>query len=93
MVQLPLWFVVFFVPWEVLGGKLFGIVSVDKAVADSDLKMRGGGAGTHPEGGGPVTQKFFFRPFGPQFDLRWIRHCKQFGSLRNDDGDGYENVT
>ena len=43
---------------------------MDKAVADSDLKMRGGGAGTHPEGGGPVTQKFFFRPFGPQFGLK-----------------------
>ena len=34
-------------------------------MADSDLKMRGwgGGAGTHPEGGGPVTQKFFFSAF------------------------------
>ena len=45
MVQLPLWFVVFFVPWEVLGGKLYGIVRVDKAVADPELKIRGLGGG------------------------------------------------
>ena len=42
--------------------------------------------------GSDRSPKNFFRPFGPQFDLRWICHCKQFGSLRNDDGDGYENV-
>ena len=42
-------------------------------MADSDLKIRGwgvGGGGSHPEGGGPVTQKIFFRPFGPQFGLK-----------------------
>ena len=40
-------------------------------MADSDLKIRGlGGGGSHPEGGGPVTQKNFFRPFGPQFGLK-----------------------
>ena len=39
-------------------------------MADSDLKIRGLGGGSHPEGGGPVTQKNFFRPFGPQFGLK-----------------------
>ena len=66
MVQLPLWFVVFFVPWEVLGGKVFGIVSVDKAVADSDLKMRGWGGGGGvgrgpiPKGEARSHKNFFF---------------------------------
>ena len=82
---------VFFVPLEVLGGKLFRIVSVDKAVADPDLKIRGlgggGGRGGHPDPeirGRPGHKKIFFRPFGPQFGLKLrgsppppgIRHCK-----------------
>ena len=60
---------VFFVPWEVLGGKLFRIVSVDKAVADPDLKIRGlGGRGegrsSRPwDKGEARSQKNFFSAF------------------------------
>ena len=45
-------------------------------MADSDLKKRVGGGeewGGHPEPeirGGPVSKKFFFQSFGPQFGLK-----------------------
>ena len=43
-------------------------------VADSDLQIRGGRGGGHPDpdirGGGGWPQKNFFWPFGPHFGLK-----------------------
>ena len=43
-------------------------------VADPELQKRGVGSG-HPDpeirgGGGKLSEKIFFRPFGPQFGLK-----------------------
>ena len=53
-------------------------------MADPDLQIREGGGGggsgrPNPEIMGGRAKKHFFRPFGPQFDLKlkgtpWIRH-------------------
>ena len=47
---------------------------MDKAAADSDLKIRGlgvgGGGGAIQKGEARSHKKFFFLPFGPQFGLK-----------------------
>ena len=59
------------------------------AVADSDLQMRGGGEGGHPEpsdkrwgrGGGAVSKKIFFglkiREAVSAGPLPWLRRCSE----------------